>query len=369
MTRLGHGSLPLRLISTVKLLLSPAPRTGRDSSRPILVLGHRGAARECPENTISSFVRALDLGADGVEADICSTRDGRFVLWHDADPDEKVALARQVGAESLFSVPDVPGLGSPWRRKVAELDLADLKEHYGYGPRQSLARDLLDGDSRPAIPIDTLEDLFEFARGESRLRHVCLDVKLAADQTESAAALARLVREFCSAGSSRTAFHLLSPQREIARVFLRELPPGSRPPSLDVYPDFELPGALEFTRRLESRLVSMGCGERFWTPFRREVARVIRARERGRIDSVIVWTVNGREKLTDLVVLGVDGMITDDIALLREILRAERDGAGSSTSRGAPRRETRSGLPRQAPRRAEAGPAASPGGSGTRRLP
>ncbi len=46
-------------------------------------IAHRGAKREFPENTLSSFRRAFELGADAVELDVHATRDGRIVVHHD----------------------------------------------------------------------------------------------------------------------------------------------------------------------------------------------------------------------------------------------------------------------------------------------
>jgi len=49
----------------------------------VKVVGHRGAAGEEPENTIRSIMRAIECGADFVEVDVRSTRDGVLVLLHD----------------------------------------------------------------------------------------------------------------------------------------------------------------------------------------------------------------------------------------------------------------------------------------------
>jgi glycerophosphoryl diester phosphodiesterase len=51
---------------------------------PMLVLAHRGANRMAPENTVAACVRALELGADGVEIDVHRTLDGALVVRHDA---------------------------------------------------------------------------------------------------------------------------------------------------------------------------------------------------------------------------------------------------------------------------------------------
>jgi len=54
--------------------------------RPIYNIGHRGAPYHYPENTIASFKKALDLGANGLEFDICTTKDKKLVLFHDPEP-------------------------------------------------------------------------------------------------------------------------------------------------------------------------------------------------------------------------------------------------------------------------------------------
>ena len=48
-----------------------------------LVVGHRGAAHLAPENTLSSFRRALADGADLLECDVHLSRDGQVIVMHD----------------------------------------------------------------------------------------------------------------------------------------------------------------------------------------------------------------------------------------------------------------------------------------------
>jgi glycerophosphoryl diester phosphodiesterase len=52
-------------------------------SRP-LVIAHRGASGERPENTLAAFERAIELSADMIETDLHLTRDGVVVIHHDA---------------------------------------------------------------------------------------------------------------------------------------------------------------------------------------------------------------------------------------------------------------------------------------------
>jgi glycerophosphoryl diester phosphodiesterase len=48
-----------------------------------LVVGHRGAMGSCPENTLLSFERAAEMGAEWVELDVHQSRDGALVVIHD----------------------------------------------------------------------------------------------------------------------------------------------------------------------------------------------------------------------------------------------------------------------------------------------
>ena len=49
----------------------------------MLVIAHRGASAELPENTLPAFERAIELGADFVEFDVHARPDGELVVSHD----------------------------------------------------------------------------------------------------------------------------------------------------------------------------------------------------------------------------------------------------------------------------------------------
>ncbi|MDD2539622.1 MAG: glycerophosphodiester phosphodiesterase family protein [Desulfuromonadaceae bacterium] len=56
--------------------------TDRPHTLP-LIIGHRGASRDAPENTLESFRLAREQGADGIEADFRLTADGQIICMHD----------------------------------------------------------------------------------------------------------------------------------------------------------------------------------------------------------------------------------------------------------------------------------------------
>ncbi|MFL5262157.1 MAG: glycerophosphodiester phosphodiesterase [Anaeromyxobacteraceae bacterium] len=70
------------------------------SGRP-LVLGHRGASADAPENTLAAFALAVERGADGVELDVWRCGTGEVVVHHDADTGRTCGEALRLSSASL----------------------------------------------------------------------------------------------------------------------------------------------------------------------------------------------------------------------------------------------------------------------------
>ncbi|HOX31218.1 MAG TPA: glycerophosphodiester phosphodiesterase family protein [Spirochaetales bacterium] len=103
-----------------------------------LVLGHRGADGYAPENTMVSFEKGLECGADLLELDIHLSADGEIVVMHDAD------VSRTTD-----------GSGSIERKTLAEIKKLDAGAKFGEkfrGERVPTLRELLDW-SRDKIPL------------------------------------------------------------------------------------------------------------------------------------------------------------------------------------------------------------------------
>ena len=50
-----------------------------------LIIGHRGVKGIAPENSLSGFKKAVELGIDGVELDVHLTKDEKLIVIHDMD--------------------------------------------------------------------------------------------------------------------------------------------------------------------------------------------------------------------------------------------------------------------------------------------
>ena len=48
-----------------------------------LIVAHRGASMEAPENTLPAYIKAWEQGVDAVELDVRETKDKRLICIHD----------------------------------------------------------------------------------------------------------------------------------------------------------------------------------------------------------------------------------------------------------------------------------------------
>jgi glycerophosphoryl diester phosphodiesterase len=300
----------LRTIAISLLLLAPhmlgCEGDGPDPNPNFLVIGHRGAPREQAENTVPSFTTAVARGANAIETDLCVTADDEIVIWHDRDPDDAVSLARQAGVEGLLYLPVVPPVGSPLRRPVDMLTLAQLRDGYGY------ARLL--GERDPDIHIPVLQEMLDWVPEASDFKALYLDIKLATWQTAQAAFIVQAVFQAAEAGTlpEHVRVYFISPIREIVEAMETERALLGATTFRAAW-DFEKPGSLEGTHSLGLRDASTGLTPAFtWTAFVDEAEMLVEARNAGKLDSVTVWTIDKPKDMTLLLFKDVDAIMTND---------------------------------------------------------
>mgnify|MGYP000689132833 FL=1 len=101
----------IKRLATITFLLGLASLASADVELPKIIAGHaeeplivahRGASRDAPENTIPAFQLAWEQGADAIEADFHLSKDGEIVCFHDADT-ERVAGTQLVVRQSTLA--------------------------------------------------------------------------------------------------------------------------------------------------------------------------------------------------------------------------------------------------------------------------
>jgi len=92
------------VVSAAALLLAACASPPRASLKTLdgkapLVAAHRGASGYIPEETIEAYVKAIELGADFIELDLVSTKDGVLVARHDPN----LAISTDVAQHPEFA--------------------------------------------------------------------------------------------------------------------------------------------------------------------------------------------------------------------------------------------------------------------------
>ncbi len=252
------------------------------------VLGHRGAPEEETENTLRSFSRAVELGADGVELDVHLSRDGVAVVCHDP------VVTTAAGAEV----------------RVADVDWADL-----------VGLEVVMG-GRPG-KLCRLEEVLDLLGGllvDIELKDLPLGSPELAESRIGEVVARAVQREGNVEKTLLTSFYLPHLERagaiapEILRGWL--LPPGMDPSDATGLAavrgvSYLLPhtSALEGAGRIEEvvdRLASEGLG-------------------------MFCWTVNDVDLARRLKAAGTAGVITDQPRTIAEAVGSVGRRPGSST--------------------------------------
>ncbi|MCP5025405.1 MAG: glycerophosphodiester phosphodiesterase [Actinomycetia bacterium] len=235
-----------------------------------LAVAHRGGAGDWPENTMPAFQAAVDLGYRYVETDVHVTSDGVLVAFHDESLD-------RVGGRSEL---------------IREQTWAELSEVRVEG-REPIVRfdDLLSTFPDVKVNVDAKHDtsvdpLIQVLRRHDALDRVC--VGSFSDQR-----LRRLRHELGSDVLTSAG------PREVARLKAAS---------------YGVPAAA-------GRMVA-GCVQ---VPIRHGRVRIVDERfiaaAHTRGIHVHVWTIDDHDTMHDLLDLGVDGIMTDRPALLRQVYK------------------------------------------------
>jgi glycerophosphoryl diester phosphodiesterase len=243
-----------------------------DHPRPH-AFAHRGGAAHAPENSWTAFERAVKLGYAYLETDARATSDGKLMAFHDrtldrvtdasgpinAKPYHEVAALRVAGSEPIPLIEDLLGTWPDVRFNI------DLKDEPGIALlagvlRRTGAWDRVCVTSFSGSRLRAARGLFD--------RPVCM---------ATSPAVIAAVRYAIGAVSQGRQTGLLARRLAQWQVRCAQVPGWM--------------GSGSFVRRAHA----LGL-------------------------DVHVWTVNDRAEMNRLLDLGADGIMTDDIETLREVL-------------------------------------------------
>ena len=231
----------------------------------VVVIGHRGAGKFAPENTLASVERAIADGADWVEVDVQETTDGEVVVVHDSDFMKLAGVPLKV-----------------WEATIAEVEAVDVGSRFD-----------------PAFAgerVPTLAAVLEACRGRAGVTIELKDYGHGQMLEERVAGIV----EACGMESD---------------VVVMSLKPAVVKRMKSLRPDWTV-GLL--------MSVSVGDASTLEADFLAVNARFVsrgfvrRAHRAGK--QVFVWTTNDAVSISRMIGRGVDGVITDDPDLARRVI-------------------------------------------------
>ena len=253
---------------------------------PRWLYAHRGTPAELPENTLASFERAFELGADVLETDAHITSDGHVVLSHDADVSRTAGVAGLIARCTLSDV-------QRWDVGWGWTDRAGARPFAGRGFR-----------------IPSLEQAL------TALPTARFNIDLKAAQRSMAPAIVASVHRLSASDRVRlTSFSSGTLRRIRALGYTGPLGLGQADVvALRFVPESFLRRRKAFEATAAQIPVAAG-------PVRLDTrAFIAKCHELGvRVD---YWTINDEDQARALLALGADGIVTDDPARLAPVVRS-----------------------------------------------
>ncbi len=157
--------LPLLAVAALLVLAATAGDAlggpAASSSSPI-VIGHRGASGYIPEHTLAGYALAVFQGADFIEPDLVSTKDGHLVARHENVLDETtdVSTRPEFASRRATKVLDGFTITGWWSEDftLAEIKTLRVKERI---PTVRPGNARLDGQ----LQVPTLQEVIDLAKG------------------------------------------------------------------------------------------------------------------------------------------------------------------------------------------------------------
>ena len=133
------------------------------NGQPPLVIGHRGASGELPEHTLAAYKLAIDRGADFIEPDLVSTKDGVLIARHEPNLINTTDVANRPEFADRKTTKIVDGVAEEGFF-ASDFTLAEIKTLRAIMP-QDYRTQVFNG----VLEIPTLEEIINLVKLEESL--------------------------------------------------------------------------------------------------------------------------------------------------------------------------------------------------------
>jgi len=290
------------------------------------VQGHRGARGLWPENSLRAFAAALSIGVDVLELDVVLSKDGQVVVSHNPAPNPEITR----DAAGQWIAADGPAFKELTYEEISRFDVGQIK------PGSRYARRLNEQMSVHETRIPLLSDVFDLAKraGNETVRFN-IETKISPKPKDRSAdpgpIVEALLAEISAAGMTKRVIIQSFDWRslQIVQKLAPTIPTAYLSAERTWFNNLQAgqKGGSPWTAGFDiddhggspAKLIK-AAGGNIWSPYHKDLtpARLAEAQELGL--RVIVWTVNDRSIMSELIRLGVDGIITDYPNRIRQVL-------------------------------------------------
>lgn len=235
-----------------------------------IVMAHRGASKDAPENTIPAFEKAVEMQADFIELDVQETSDGVVVVTHD------VNTKRVTGYNEFV-----------WNMTLDEIKQLDAAHYFG---------------GYENVEIPTLSEVFDAVGGKIKFN---IELKYNRHTQNLAKSVADIITQYglendCVITSSKK--EALKDMKEV----MPSIPCGYiLSVSIGKYYDLDYADFFSLDLNYVTKKSLSNC---------HKVGKPVNA-----------WTVNDTDSMEKMIALGVDSIITDEPLKARTVITASQD--------------------------------------------
>lgn len=235
-----------------------------------IVMAHRGASKDAPENTIPAFEKAVEMKADFIELDVQETSDGAVVVTHDVN-------AKRVTGYNEFV----------WNMTLDEIKQLDAAHYFG---------------GYENVEIPTLSEVFDAVGGKIKFN---IELKYNRHTQNLAKSVADIITQYglendCVITSSKK--EALKHMKEV----MPDIPCGYiLSVSIGKYYDLDYADFFSLDLNYVTKKSLSNC---------HKVGKPVNA-----------WTVNDTDSMEKMIALGVDSIITDEPLKARTVITASQD--------------------------------------------
>ncbi len=246
-----------------------------------LSIAHRGHSIACPENTLAAYRKAIELGVDMIECDVNITNDGKLVMIHDVTLDRTTTGSGRISATTWAEIARLDASGK-FRQEFAGARIPSTEETLLLFKEAGI---LSCFEVKGANPDES--DRIAVALVELFIKHAMLDQAFMSSYHHGCLQRAK----------SKCPELLLAPER------LPDDAPADPPEAVRQAKLFHAPV-------LQHQYTVL-------------TADVVRALHENQI-AVWSWTTNHEASMVFSIEVGADGLMSDDVQLMLEILNQLR---------------------------------------------